>query len=393
MAERLTDKTIKALAAPASGNRIAYDGEVSGFGVRVTAAGAKAFVLNYRSGGRERRITIGSYPAWTLVAAREEAKQLRRRVDRGEDPMGVRHEQRAAPTINDLADRFEAEHLAKRRATTVVDYKSILRLYIRRNLGKMRVADVRHSDVEKLHRSVAKSAPVRANRVVSVLSRMMTLAVKWEMRPNNPASGIDRTPEQKRERFLTPSEIARLAEALTAHPEKISANALRLMLLTGARRGETLSATWSQFDLEAGVWTKPSAATKQAREHRVPLSAPATALLTEMRCGATGEYVFPGRDDRPLTEARRTWAAVCRAAGLSGVRIHDLRHTYAAILASSGLSLPIIGALLGHTQAATTHRYAHLLDDPLRAATERVGALVKGAGKPGAEVVQLAVAR
>ncbi len=108
-----------------------------------------------------------------------------------------------------------------------------------------------------------------------------------------------------------------------------------------------------------------------------------------MQASAAGDHVFLGRDGRALTEVKRTWASVCRTAGLSGVRVHDLRHTYAAILASSGLSLPIIGALLGHTQAATTHRYAHLLDDPLRAATERMGAVVSGAGKVSAEVVPL----
>ena len=137
------------------------------------------------------------------------------------------------------------------------------------------------------------------------------------------------------------------------------------------------------------MWIKPSAHTKSAREHRVPSSAPAIALLTEMQASAAGDHVFLGRDGRALTEVKRTWASVCRTAGLSGVRVHDLRHTYAAIPASSGLSLPIIGALLGHTQAATTHRYAHLLDDPLRAATERMGAVVSGAGKASAEVVPL----
>ncbi|MEJ1979329.1 MAG: Arm DNA-binding domain-containing protein [Acetobacteraceae bacterium] len=134
MAE-LDDKAVRNLPAPEEGNRITYDAEVKGFGVRTTKAGAKAFILNYRTGGRERRYTIGSFPDWTVKAARDEAKALKRRVDRGEDPMGERHEERAAPTVNMLADRFEAEHLSKRRASTVTDYKSILRLYIRPSSG------------------------------------------------------------------------------------------------------------------------------------------------------------------------------------------------------------------------------------------------------------------
>ncbi len=421
MAERLTDKVVRTMAPPATGNRIAYDEEVKGFGVRITSAGARAFILNYRAVGRERRITIGSFPDWSVPAAREHAKGLKRDVDQGGDPMGDRHADRAAPTVNALADRFVVEHLAKRRASTVTDYQSILRLYIRPQLGMMRVAEVRHSDVEKLHSSIAKTAPYRANRAVAVLSKMLSLAVKWEMRTDNPARGIERAPEEKRERFLSPAEIGRLANALTAHPEKASVNAIRLLMLTGARRGETLAARWTEFDLQAGVWVKPSAHTKTKKVHRVPLSAPALLLLSEMHNAAKpgAVFLFPGRPGQPVTDIKRVWAAVCRAAGLavevekateagkpakdaagkpvlvwqSTVRIHDLRHTYASILASSGLSLPIIGALLGHTQAATTQRYAHLMDDPLRAATERVGAVVSGAGKAVADVVLLKVRR
>jgi integrase len=424
---KLTDKLVKDLAAPADGNRVHYDDDVKGFGVRVTKAGARAFILNYRAGGRERRITIGSFPDWTAGAARDRAKELKRRVDSGADPMAERHEERAAPTMNDLADRFEAEHLPKRRAVTARDYKSLLRLYVRPHIGKIKVADLRHSDVERLHREIAATAPYQANRTIAVLSKMLSLAVKWELRGDNPAKGIEREPEERRERFLTPAEIARLGEVLAKHPERVSCNAIRLLLLTGARKGELLSATWSQFDLTAGVWTKPAASTKQAKNHRTPLSAPALVLLTEMQAGADAgcPYVFPGKVTRdaagravwaPLTEIKRVWLAVCIKAGLAErvpqvdaagkpvkgadgkqavvwqatARVHDLRHTYASVLASSGLSLPIIGALLGHTQQATTQRYAHLLDDPLRAATERVGAMVTGAGKPAADVVPLA---
>lgn len=394
MAERLTDQMVRNLPSPPSGNRVTYDTEVRGFGIRVTAAGAKAFVLNYRSGRRERRITIGSFPDWTTKAARERAKDLKRQIDSGEDPMGERHAHRAAPTVNDLADRFEAEHLSKRRPATRIDYLSILRLHVRPHLGKMKVAEVRHSDIDSLHRRIVETAPYRANRTIAVLSKAFTLAVKWEMRADNPARGIERAPEDKRERFLTPAEIARLGAVLAEHPERTSANAVRLLLLTGARRSEVLGTTWNQFDLAAGAWVKPASATKQAKLHRVPLSAPALALLSEMRAEADKEdgrrakhrlpaipFAFPGKEGQPLQEIKRFWASVCSKAGISGVRLHDLRHTYASILASSGLSLPIIGALLGHTQAATTQRYAHLMDDPLRAATERVGAVVMG-GKP-----------
>lgn len=394
MAQLLDEKAIKGVAAPPSGNQITYDSEVKGFGLRVTAAGAKAFILNYRAAGRERRYTIGSYPDWTAKAAREEAKALKRRIDVGEDPMGDRHVERAAPTVSALADRFEREHLEKRRAATQVDYRSILRLYVRPRLGTMKVSEVRHSDVERLHASIAKSAPYRANRTVAVLSKMFSLAVKWEMRGDNPARGIELVPEQKRERFLSPAEIGRLSAVLQDHPERVSANAVRLLLLTGARRGEVLGATWSQFDLGAGVWLKPAATTKQKKDHRLPLSAPALQLLVDLKAEADREnerrrrdrlppitHVFPGRDGRPLQDIKRFWSSVSRRADIEGVRLHDLRHTYASILASAGLSLPIIGQLLGHTQPATTARYAHLMDDPLRAAAERAAAILAGASQ------------
>lgn len=417
MAEELTDKRLKALPKPAAGNQITYDNEVKGFGVRATSAGARAFIVNYRIGGRERRITIGSFPDWKVSQARDEAKRIKRQVDSGEDPMAERHADRAAPTVDELAVRFEADHLSRRRASTVREYRSILQRHILPRLGKIKVADLRHSDIERLHREIAVTAPYQANRTVAVLSKMLNLAIKWELRSDNPARGIEREPEQKRERFLTPAEIAKLGEALASHPERTSCNAIRLLLLTGARRGEMLSSTWNQFNLEKGVWLKPGAATKQTTDHRVPLSAAALEILAAMKTAANPgcPWVFPGQPTKhgtgPLREIKRAWLAVCVKAGLAEqvqervagkpvkdaagkplmvwkttVRVHDLRHTYASILASSNLSLPIIGALLGHTQAATTQRYAHLLDDPLRAATECVGAFVAGAGNARAEV-------
>jgi integrase len=231
------------------------------------------------------------------------------------------------------------------------------------------------------------------------------------MRLDNPARGIERAPEHKRERFLSPLEIARLGQALADVREQSSADVIRLLLMTGARKSEVLKARWSEVDLQTGVWVKPSAHMKSNKSHRVPLSTPARVLLGEMRevadklaaKGGKVEFLFPGdTEDTPLSDIKKSWATVCQKAGLgkfvprldsagkpinddsgeptmvweSDTRLHDLRHTYASILASGGLSLPVIGQLLGHTQAATTARYAHLMDDPLRAATERVGSAV-----------------
>jgi integrase len=294
-----------------------------------------------------------------------------------------------------------------------------------RRVGKLKVTDVKPDDIDALHREVSETRPVRANRMVEVIRKAFNMAMRWGWRSDNPARGVHRNQEHKRARYLSASELTQLFKALSSHREEISANAIKLLLLTGARRGEVLGATWEMFDLNAGVWLKPSAHTKQRKEHRVPLSAPAMQLLSEMllkaqttaRKGgvAVSQYVFPGHANTPTTDIKRTWLSVCRKAGLAvqreklskagsvvrdskghpvlvwqpTARVHDLRYTYAAILASDGMSLPIIGALLGHTQPQTTARYAHLLDDPLRAATERVGSFVNANVGPTSNVIKI----
>jgi integrase len=422
MALELTDKVVKELPAPLYGNKVHYDANTTGLGVRVTAASLRTYVFRYRvkGFGTERTATIGDAGrwgadgkwkrgAWTLALARKRADELRRQVDSGGDPMGELHALRAARTIHDLADRFEAEYLPKRRPKTQKDYKAWLRLHVRPEIGNRKVASIERQDVERLHTKVAKTAPITANRVIAVLSRMFTLAVSWNMRADNPCRGVEKAPEEKRERFLSEAEIARLSEVLAAHPDKASANAVRLLLLTGARHGEVLSARWEHFDFVRGVWTKPSSHVKQKKEHRLPLSPPALVLLAEMKAEADVEnsrrerdglqpisWLSPGRfgDEGHRAELGRFWDGIRRKAGLQGVRLHDLRHTHASILASQGQSLLVIGQLLGHSQAATTHRYSHLFDDPLKAAVERAGMFIENAGKdPAAEVVPIAGGR
>lgn len=391
MAEKLTDKLVRALAPAHRSNKITYDDTVRGFGIRVTAAGAKSFVLNYRAKGRERRYTIGSYPDWAVAAAREEARRLKRDINLGHDPMGARHADRAAPMMADLAARYLAEHAIRKVERARQDDRAMLEKLVLPDIGKMKVAGVRHEDIERLHRQVSLTRPIRANRMAQLLSRLFTLAIKWEYRLDNPVKGLHRNPESGRTRYLSAEELRRLLEALGNHPNQNCANVIRLLLLTGARRGEVLNATWDQFDLAAGIWVKPSSHTKQKKEHRVPLSAAAIQLLTQLRNeGKDGLFLFPSKTGlQPLSDIKRFWIAICRDADLEDFRIHDLRHTYASILASAGLSLPVIGALLGHTQPNTTARYSHLFDDPLREATERVASAVNATMKDTAEIVSL----
>ena len=192
MATKLTDSLIREAIGPGKGqpHRFLWDGEVKGFGVRLTA-GARAFVLDFRTtAGRQRRMTIGSFPNWKTSTARDEAKRLRREVDQGADPMADRAERRDAPTVDELADRFVAEHLSKRRPSTKRDYEGLLRLYIRPALGRTKVAEVTHSDIEKLHREISQKAKYQANRAAAVLSKMFSLAIRWGMRADNPVKGV-----------------------------------------------------------------------------------------------------------------------------------------------------------------------------------------------------------
>lgn len=408
MAQRLTDRAVKALKAPDGKYKITYDGDIPGFGLRVTKSGVKSFILNYAIHGRERRYTIGKYPAWSVAAAREEAGKLRQAIDTGHDPMAERNAKREAPTVNDLCDRYLKEHAPKKRTRSVATDKHHIDRHIRPALGKMKVAAVEYADVDRLFADVSKTTPITANRVAALLSKMFALAIRWQYRADNPVKGIERNQEKKRHRYMSADEMRRLTTALADYPYiqkvrasrdealasgrkwrtlhrdkplpklKQSCDAIRLLMLTGARKGEVLAAKWEQFDLNAGTWTKPGATTKQKTDHRIPLSAPALALLSKMP--HDDDYLFPDGDGGHQHDIKNAWAAICERAEINDLRIHDLRHTYASQLVSAGLSLPIIGALLGHTQAQTTARYAHLMDDPLREATERVGAAYESAG-------------
>lgn len=395
--QRLGDKLVKELPAPDRGAKITYDSDVAGFGVRVTKGGARAFVLNYRIAGRERRYTIGSATEWKATAARKFAADMKAKIRLGHDPLAELEEARNARTVADLCDRFEEDHLPRLRPATQKQYRqsihgSARRKGIRDHFKHRKVEDLKHADLEAYHRTLSRTAPTMANRDLSVISRMLGLAVRWGWRSDNPARGIERNQETKRTRYLSQTEIKALTDALRDLPDQQAANVFRLMLLTGCRKGEALSARWSQFDLTAGIWIKPGSTTKQKTEHRVPLSAAAVALLDGI--DREGQFVFPGQiEGQHRQEVKKQWENICAAAGLMDgegnktVRMHDLRHTYASVLASAGLSLPIIGALLGHSQPATTARYAHLMDDPLRQATERAAALVSGA--EAAEVIDM----
>lgn len=391
MKKKLTKSLVNSICA-GEADQIIWDAEVPGLGLRVTKAGAKSYIFKYRIGkGRQaasRKPTLGKVSDLTPDQARDLARAWKQEAKDGNDPARTRLNKAQAPTVSVLCDEYLDRHASRKRSSHQDKLK--IEKWIKPKLGRYRLIDIQRRDVEDLHRS-RKKTPYEANRLLALVSKMFSLAIAWGWRSDNPATGIERFPEEKREIYLTPKQLETLtlamneylAQSVRASDAKRAIDAIRLLILTGARKSEVLSATWDQFNLETGVWTKPSSHTKQKKAHRAPLSDAAVEHLRSLAGGIEKPigYVFPGKSGGHLKEVKRAWEAVREKAGLQGVRIHDLRHTFASLLVSGGLSLPVIGALLGHTQTQTTQRYAHLMDDPLREAANHVGAIVSGAKK------------
>ena len=393
MAQKLTDSIVKSLASPATGNRIEYNSEVKGFGCRVTAAGVRSFVLNYRTKRRARAALhdravpgVADDGGPEGGGGAEEARRPRW-GSAGEHRGGACGADRRGPLRS--AMRPSTFRRSGRRAAR--DDLSMIAAHILPAMKHKKVADVVYSDIDALHRKVtASGASYRANRVVALSSKMFSLAVRWQWRTDNPAKGIERNQEVKRHRYLGGDELGRLTAALAEHPDQQAANIIRLLLLTGARSAEVRSARWEDFDLTAGVWTKPGATTKQKTEHRVPLSAPARQLLAELWAAAERRCrICLSRADREAirTDIRRAWETFAGRRRSSRRACTIFATPTPRCWRARTSRLPTIGALLGHTQPQTTARYAHLFDDPLRAATERVGAIVTG--RQAATVVPL----
>jgi integrase len=396
---RLTNKFVAKL----TGEEMWWDDDpkATGFGVRSYAGGSKSFFVDYRLNGRQRRYTIGPFPRWSAEAAREEAKKLRKEIDRGFDPAGDKRARRTAPTIQDLIDRYIADHLpTKTLAAVRLRDENKMLAEIGDKLGKhTKVTEIHGGDIADMHRRITESGrPVRANRVLAICSKMFSLALvplagetlPWRnAAQGNPCKGVSKNREEAKERFFSQSELTAISDALARYRGG-AADCVRLIMLTGARPIEAMKAGWEEFDREPGYWIKPSAHTKQRKVHKLPLSPAAIELVEQLRKKRKGKWVFSG--DVPgqhLTVLSRVWDFVRKETGLGkDARLYDLRHSFASVGAGGGLSLPIIGRLLGHTQSRTTERYAHLSDDPVREAAEKITTVITGKGK-GAAVVPL----
>ena len=386
----MTEKIIKISkrtvdAAKAANERyILWDSDLKGFGVRVEASGTKSFLVRYRHQGRRRFLSLGRFGEITPEQARLLAQKALSRVRDGIDPADQRSQDREAITVRSLVEQFLDDHVdKKRKPKTVIEYRSVLERYLLPKFGSRKAQEMLRADLAKLHLSM-KETPYQANRLIATVASMYSYGEKHGLTPENfnPAKRIDRFGETRRERFLSSEELGRLGQALRELDESgrygTAISALKFLLLTGARLREALNLKWSYVDLERGILLLPDSKTGKKT---VTLNAPSMEILVNLKAKADREsfndYVFYGaRPDVPRSDLKKPWAAVTKLAVLEELRIHDLRHSFASVGAGAGLGLPIVGKLLGHTQAATTQRYAHLDLDPLRRAADAIGATI-----------------
>lgn len=409
---KLTKTTVERLET--TGKRYEVrDDDVPGFLVRVGTHGSKSFYLMYRAGkGRgapKKRLHLGAFPKITVEQARALAKGKAAAVTLGEDPVAKVQEDKAAVSIADALDTFQDEHVSKLKPSTITFYEIVIEKHLKPSLGKIRAKNLSYTDIARFHTSM-KAAPYMANRCIAVLSVFLNWCELhgYRGKHTNPCKEIKLNKEHKRQEFMGATELAILGETLermekTWHERKArktkrsseaeapdtitphAAAAIRLLMFTGARRGEILSLEWANIDLERGIARLLDSKTGFKV---LQLPAPAVAVLKSLP--KMSPYVFPADSaSGHMVNIKKAWSNLLKQSKLTGWRIHDLRHAFASMMVNSGVSLPIVGKILGHTQASTTARYAHLEENPARKAAEAAAAsIAQSMSKPIGKVIR-----
>src|SRR6516164_7110090 len=378
---KLTKRIIDATKPAFDHDVFRWDAELRGFGLRVKPTGVKSYILQYRTMiGISRRVTIGQHGRLKADEARRLAKIQLGRVARGDDPAAEKASARGGISFSAFAERYFSDHAATKKKPSSVRMDRInLRKHILPILGRKRLDTLGRADVIRLHQSM-RATPGAANRCLALLSKMMNLAERWGERPDgsNPCRHVEKFRENKRERFLSVEELAQLGAACQRCEENGTIGRsflalVRLLIFTGARLSEIQKAQWEWIDVKSGVLRLPDSKTGAKI---IILPAPALEVLARVTRISGSPYIITGENNRYMVSVWKPWAILCARAGLKDVRLHDLRHSFASIGAAGGMSLNVIGGLLGHRQAQTTSRYAHLATDPLKAAANQIASAI-----------------
>lgn len=412
-AGRITKRTVDALQVTGK-EYVQWDGELTGFGVRVRATGAKSFVAVYRIGGRnspQRRVTIGAVGKIEADKARDEARAIILQAELGQDRAAEKAKLRAEMNFDKVCDLYLKEGCETKKSSTIATDIGRIERHIKPLLGKKRIGEITRTDVEKFMRDVANGKTAAdaktkkrgraiveggkgtATRTVGLLGGIMTFAVSRQLRADNPVRGVKRYADKKGETFLSATELAKVGAALTAleaegaNPAAIAI--VRLLAFTGARKSEIAALRWSEVDLDRGYLRLGDSKTGAKV---IPIGAPAAEVLAGVVTIERSDYVFPAATgDSHFQGVEKVWRKARAAAGFPSLRLHDLRHSFASVGLARGDALPVIGAILGHADVKTTSRYAHLADNPVRQAANAISKSVQAAftGKPSASVVTI----
>ncbi|MDB5581329.1 MAG: hypothetical protein JWR80_6505 [Bradyrhizobium sp.] len=390
---RITKRLVDTLEGNGK-SRTIRDADVLGFAVRISPTGHITYVLRYWFEGRQRRYKIGVHGApWTPEMARAEAQVLLGRIADGVDPQQEKINERKEQTVAELCDTYLEEGLYAAKESSIKQARNNIENHIKPLIGSRRASKIVRSDIVQILRDIAAGTTRRvrktgyrglsrvrggkgaANQAVTTLSAVLGFAVLGGLRLDNPAIGVKKFPGKKMERFLSPAELARLGEALAAAAalgveSAFAIAALRLLILTGCRKNEILKLKRAHIDTYHRCLRLPDSKTGAKVVH---LGAPAMRIIGGIPQVDGNPYLLPGKKEGThVTDLQAVWVRIRKTAGLDDVRIHDLRHSFASIGASTGDSMLIIGALLGHRSAKTTERYTHLSDHPLKTAAERI---------------------